>query len=124
MNPATEVKAVDNKVLLFFIIYITLLVTGVAAIILSAYIQFNKRKDTALIISFTEGKIMVTDELTGITTERDWEWIKRVQLLKETYYFDIKAKRTEVIIMRRNKLSEAEDTALQGWIKEKSKLVL
>jgi hypothetical protein len=123
MSGVSQIKEVDNKVLLFFAIYISVLVMGVAVVIISAYIQFNRRKDVGLIISFTEDRIIVTDEFTGITTKKDWNWIRQVQLLKGTYYFDIKDKK-EVIILRTNNLSEAENTALEAWIIEKRKLIV
>jgi hypothetical protein len=119
-----QVLKVNNKVLVFIAIYIVLLIVSVLVMIISSYFQFEKRKHDGLIVSFMEERIYVTDELIGSKVERQWNWIKQVELLKETYYFDLNANSKEVIILRRKNLSEQEDEKLQTWIRLNSKLIV
>ncbi|MFC5406734.1 hypothetical protein [Cohnella soli] len=123
-NGMNQVMQVNNKVLFFLSIYIALLIFSVMVIIISSYFLLQKRKNFGLVVSFMEGHILVSDETTGNKVERDWNWIKKVELLKESYYFDINVKHKEVIILRRTNLSEEEDRKLQEWIKLNSKLIV
>jgi hypothetical protein len=123
-NGMNQLMKVNNKVLLFISIYVVLLIFGVLVIIISSYFQLQKRKNSGYVISFMEGHISVGDEKTGNTVEREWSWIKKVELFKDSYYFDINVKPKEVIILRRTNLSEQEDRKLQEWIKLNSKLIV
>jgi hypothetical protein len=100
----------------YLIILITVLSISLAAIVISSYVLYTRKKADSMDVTFSENQIDVNWTYKGVKEEKNWDWIKGVEEANDIYYFDLNVWPKNVIMISKQSLTSDENNALRYWV--------
>lgn len=106
----------------FLLVFGISILLSMAVMIISSYFLYLKKRKDSMDITFKESQIIILRNYSGEIENKNWDWIKKVEADKYTYYFIVDGWPSNYIMISKLKLTPDENLTLRKWLQKNNKI--